>query len=380
MISVLKSRRRRERRTVVVVGGGAAGVGVGVALRHAGIEDMLIVDRHGVGASFDRWPKETTFLTPSFPTNSIGMLDLNAVAIGTSPAHLLGREHPSGQHYAAYLRAVAEHFELPIRTGVDVRSIESNDAGWRLHTARKPIDADVVVWAAGEFQYPREKSFPGAHLCRHNSTFASFRDLPDDDVLVIGGYESGLDAGIQCAALGKQATVLARGCPWERADSDPSVSISTYTRERLRTLENLGAQLELVGQAAVSRVRRRRGRWTASTDDGREWTTGSPPILATGFRGSHGLVSDWFECREDGYPQLTTEDESTLAGGLFFVGPLVRHDEQIFCFIYKFRQRFAVVAKAIANRLGLLAEELEGYRAWGMYLDDLSCCGAECVC
>ena len=26
------------------------------------------------------------------------------------------------------------------------------------------------------------------------------------------------------------------------------------------------------------------------------------------------------------------------------------------------------------------AEELENYRQWGMYLDDLSCCGEECVC
>ena len=37
------------------------------------------------------------------------------------------------------------------------------------------------------------------------------------------------------------------------------------------------------------------------------------------------------------------------------------------------------VAKAIANSLGLPAEELENYRKWGMYLDDLSCCGEECA-
>lgn len=37
---------------VVVVGGGAAGVGVAVALRHAGIENFVVVDRRSVGASF----------------------------------------------------------------------------------------------------------------------------------------------------------------------------------------------------------------------------------------------------------------------------------------------------------------------------------------
>ena len=74
---------------VIVVGAGAAGIGVSVTLRHAGIEDFLVIDRHTVGASFSRWPAETRFITPSFPSNSIGMLDLNSVAIGLSPAHSL---------------------------------------------------------------------------------------------------------------------------------------------------------------------------------------------------------------------------------------------------------------------------------------------------
>ena len=57
---------------VVVVGGGAAGVGVSIALRHAGIESFLVLERHAVGASFASWPAETRFITPSFPSNSIG--------------------------------------------------------------------------------------------------------------------------------------------------------------------------------------------------------------------------------------------------------------------------------------------------------------------
>ena len=75
---------------VVVVGGGAAGVGVAIALRHAGIENFIIVERHALGASFAAWPAETRFITPSFPTNSIGMLDLNSIAIGVSPGVQLG--------------------------------------------------------------------------------------------------------------------------------------------------------------------------------------------------------------------------------------------------------------------------------------------------
>ena len=73
----------------VVIGGGAAGVGVAVALSHAGIENFLVLERRTVGASFASWPAETRFITPSCTTNSIGMLDLNSVVIGTSPAYTI---------------------------------------------------------------------------------------------------------------------------------------------------------------------------------------------------------------------------------------------------------------------------------------------------
>ncbi|MAF93617.1 hypothetical protein CMO85_03015, partial [Candidatus Woesearchaeota archaeon] len=69
----------------VIVGAGAAGVGMAIALMHAGVENYLIIERDSVGSSFAAWPNETRFITPSFPSNSIGMLDLNSVAIGVSP-------------------------------------------------------------------------------------------------------------------------------------------------------------------------------------------------------------------------------------------------------------------------------------------------------
>jgi hypothetical protein len=93
------------------------------------------------------------------------------------------------------------------------------------------------------------------------------------------------------------------------------------------------------------------------------------------------LISDLFDWADQkAYALLTDDDESTKTPGLFLVGPQVRHGDLIFCFIYKFRQRFGVVANAIGRRLGLDTARLEQYRDEGLYLDDLSCCGDECVC
>jgi len=364
---------------VLVIGAGAAGIGVGIALKHAGVENFLIIDRHRVGASFDRWPAETRFITPSFPTNSIGMLDLNSVAIGVSPAFSLGVEHPTGQEFASHLRDVAKHFELPIQPGVDVRRITLDGDRFVIETGERQMYAKHLIWAAGEFQYPRLNGFVGAEHCVHTSQIKSYEALTGDDWVIIGGYESGVDAAYHLAANDRKVKLFDKGCPWKDESSDPSVALSTYSLERM-TEEFFEAAVELFPHSPIQAVRKFDSDYEVKLIDGRHFTTKQPPILATGFEGSTKLVRDLFEAREDGYPLLSTNDESTITPGMFLCGPSVRHEQHVFCFIYKYRQRFAVVAKAIATRLGLPAEELEMYRKWGMYLDDLSCCGEECAC
>jgi putative flavoprotein involved in K+ transport len=92
------------------------------------------------------------------------------------------------------------------------------------------------------------------------------------------------------------------------------------------------------------------------------------------------LIAPLLEWREDGFPLVTATDESTLTPNLFLAGPALRHDDIIFCFIYKFRQRFPVIAATIAARMGIDAAPLEEYRLYNMYLDDLSCCDDTCEC
>jgi len=382
MISEPEDNSSEDEYDVVVVGAGAAGVGIGVTLMHAGIENFLIIDRHEVGASFARWPTEMRFITPSFPTNSVGMLDINAIAIGTSPAFSLQSEHPSGRQYAAFLQGIAKFFELPVRVGTEVHEVVRRHRGYLIKTNEGKLHARFVIWAGGEFQYPQDRPFPGSEHCVHNARVDSWKTMPGEDCLVIGGYESGIDSAVHLAKAGKRVTVLDRSevAPWNREASDPSVNLSTYTIERLRQKE-VADRVKLVSGVDVYEVEKASSGYQVLCVSGETFTSTSPPILATGFRGSVSLVSSLFEPREeDGFPLLTQDDESTISPDLFLVGPMVRHDQHVFCFIYKFRQRFAVVAKAIADRLGLPAEQLETYRQWGMYLDDLSCCGEECVC
>ena len=63
-------------------------------------------------------------------------------------------------------------------------------------------------------------------------------------------------------------------------------------------------------------------------------------------------------------------------------GQMVRNAITIFCYIYKFRQRFAVIANEIARRKHITIDEkkLSYYKNQSFYLDGCSGCEVRCSC
>lgn len=359
---------------------------MGLVLQDLGLKKFLLLERHEVGASFRRWPPGMRFITPSFTSNSFGALDLNSISRTTSPAYTLRTEHPTGEQYANYLQAVANHYELPVELNIEVTGLRRLSHGFLISTSQGDIHSRFVIWAAGEFQYPYLDPFPGAELCSHNSQITDWQELAGEKIIVIGGYESGMDAAFHLLKAGKQVTVLDLEPIWNIRASDPSITLSPFTMDRLRRARHQD-KITLQGDLLVSGVERANGHFVVharhvETRETLRFECDAPPVLATGFSGSVGrLARDFFAWHEDlNYPLLTEDDESTITPGLFLTGPTVRHEKVIFCFIYKFRQRFAVIANALAARLRLDPAPLELYRQRGMFLDDLTCCAEECEC
>ena len=131
-------------------------------------------------------------------------------------------------------------------------------------------------------------------------------------------------------------------------------------------------------QTDLNAVNRDTDAYSLETAGGRTFELANPPILATGFHSALTPVKELFAW-EDGVAQFTEDDESTLHPGLFYSGPSLVQRGSKFCFIYKFRARFGVVARAIARRLGHPEPDLEDDRRRGFLVDDLECC-TNCEC
>ena len=99
----------------------------------------------------------------------------------------------------------------------EVNEIEPTPEGFRVYADGGSVRAKHVIWAGGEFQYPRRDGFPGVEHCVHTATIPSYKRLDGDDFIIVGGYESGIDAAYHLAGQGKRAKVFDKNCPWKDA-------------------------------------------------------------------------------------------------------------------------------------------------------------------
>ena len=228
----------------------------------------------------------------------------------------------------------------------------------------------------------------------------------------VARYESGSDATFNLAKAGKKCTMLASSACWDVSNPDPSTELAPYTAARLRevTADGFSPRPNLLAPLRVHKVEKAEeggfnvfAEWKAPQSSGSPGPlrtplmangaapageelilrTPQPPILATGFQGSVASaashlfhLADETDAEAGGClcraPLLTDDDESTKVPGVFLVGPTVSHGCLSFCFIYKFRQRFAIVADAICRGLGMdTMQAVEDCRRMDMFLDDI---------
>ncbi|KAH8059330.1 pyridine nucleotide-disulfide oxidoreductase [Aureococcus anophagefferens] len=315
--------------------------------------------------------------------------------------------------------------------GTEVTAVTPRDGGFDVAVVPAAGGVPAVIktrrglgrWRSSSTLLPASP-LPGSELCRHNSSVRSWTELEGDDFVVVGGYESGMDAASNLSLCGKRCTVASPTAYWDAVDGGPV--------ERARALHGAARPRGLRVRDATEASRRSAfavdaaaGGGFAALGDAAEHEGGDhrepAPLLCAGFEGGVklGVAKDLFAWGDpavgdddeeddddaegegddrdgdddgemsdegdekkgggcaDGAPLLNEYDESTTTPGLFLVGPAVIHGDLSFCFVYKFRQRFGVVADAIARGLG---RETGGAAArdMNMYMDDFECCKAAC--
>jgi putative flavoprotein involved in K+ transport len=180
-------------RDVVVIGAGQAGLATGYYLKQSGTDFVILDGATQVGASWARRWNSLRLFTPAQYDGLPGLPFPGAQ--GT---------FPTKDEMAAYLRRYAAELELPVELGKPVRALRKCANGYVVDHEGGAITARAVVVATGASAVPRRPacaaSLDPAIQQMHSSAYRGPSDIPDGDVLVVGGGTSGVEIAIELAA------------------------------------------------------------------------------------------------------------------------------------------------------------------------------------
>jgi thioredoxin reductase (NADPH) len=189
-----------EHTEILVIGAGPCGLAVGVAARHAGL-GCLLLDRRTVVSTIERYPLNMTFFsTPE------------RIEIGDIP-FIASHEKPTRRDGLLYYRRVVEHFGLDARPGEEVTAVTPRPGGgFRVEVRRRhdtaAYHAANVVFATGYYDWPNLLGIPGEDLPHVAHYFTEGHRHWHQDVVIIGGGNSAVDAALECWRAGARVSLV----------------------------------------------------------------------------------------------------------------------------------------------------------------------------
>ncbi len=256
---------------VLIIGGGQAGLGTAYRLRRTTGLEVQIIERAAVGNSWlERWESLRLFTPRRF----------SALPGIRFPA---GEGFPTKTEVAAYLRRYADRFDLPVQTGHEVQRLTETVGEFLVETNRANIRARHVVIATGPFAAPyvppAGRDLPDSVFQLHSGGYRRPGDIPDGDVVIVGGGNSAAQLAIELADT-HRVTMVSPRPPWFL----PATLLGADLYWWLYLTGTLNARTS----SPVARYVRRRGDAIIGTDLRREIKTGRVGLLTQRVTGADG--------------------------------------------------------------------------------------------
>ena len=123
-------------------------------------------------------------------------------------------DFPSRAQFLEYLHQYAQHFDLRIEEGIELRRADIDGDRWRLDTSCGEADASVLVMATGIWSAPVRPRLPGeerfAGLILHSRDYRNPHIFRGQRVLVVGAGNSGAEIAVDLAGHGVETAIVVR--------------------------------------------------------------------------------------------------------------------------------------------------------------------------
>jgi len=326
-----------NRTTVLVIGAGPCGLSVGAAARAAGLSCVLL-DKGPVVSSIERYPIDMTFFSTA------DHLEIRGVPFITDS------DKPTRSQALNYYRRIVEQFDLDVRQYEKVVRVDRQEGEFAVHTHRadrseRSYRADSLVIATGYFDTPNLLEVEGEDLLKVRHYFREPHRYFDQDVLVVGGGNSAVEAALTTWRAGARVTLVHlsddfdRGVkPWVLPD----------IRNRLTSGEIAVAWGSRVMAIEPDRVRI--GPVNGGVD---RWVSNDFVLAMTGFRPDPRFL-EALGAQIDpttGVPEHDPETMETTVPGLFIAGVLAAGFDANRIFIQNGREHGDRIVDSLRMRL-----------------------------
>jgi putative flavoprotein involved in K+ transport len=191
---------------VVIIGAGQAGLATAYYLRQLGINPLLLEAAPAIGEVWRGRYDSLRLFTPSQYSNLPGL---------TFPAP---RDHyPTKDDVADYLRDYATKFDFNIAYDARVTRLTKTADHLEVAVGAKTIAAKAVIVATGALQSPKILAFASKLHASvnqlHSSHYRNPKMIPDGDILIVGGGNSGAQIAEELAQAGRNVSVSIEKMP-----------------------------------------------------------------------------------------------------------------------------------------------------------------------
>lgn len=215
---------------LLIVGAGPAGFAASLtAMSHR--MKFLTVEQDSLGGCVFQYPRAKMVMTSSVTLPLVGKVRFG---------------HTSKEALLEFWQGVESRLRLPVRYGERVEAITRDGDRFIVRTTRGEHRAMSVLLAIGRRGTPRRLDVPGEELAKVVYRLVDPEQYAGQDVLVVGGGDSALEAAASIAEDGAARVTLSyRGDSFARA--------KPRNRERIAAMERAG-RLRVLLESHVRRI------------------------------------------------------------------------------------------------------------------------------
>ena len=182
---------------VVVIGGGPCGLSAAISTQEMGLETLVIEKGNVVNAIFN-YPTHQTFFSTS-----------EKLSIGDVP-FIVEERKPKRNQALVYYREVVKRKNIQVNKYEQVERVEKSTDHFHVTTSKGSYKANSVIVATGYYDHPNYMGIPGEDLPKVFHYFKEGHPYFSQNVLVIGGKNSAIDAALELNKAGANVTVVYR--------------------------------------------------------------------------------------------------------------------------------------------------------------------------